>query len=176
MKEYTFVVNLEKCSGCYGCVGACKNWRKVELGRIEDDKLVTVRYRRVVEKWYGNFPNTNFRTYSVSCQHCSNPPCVENCPTGSITKSPKTGIVTVEQESCIACQTCLAVCPFGVPQFGKTMNEKMQKCDLCVGRINYDFEQPPCVATCNPKALSLVRLSTNKKLSNEEKLKKFLSV
>lgn len=80
---------------------------------------------------------------AVNCRHCADPACVKACITGAMTKDKKTGIVSVNEEKCIGCMTCLAVCPVGCIKAGTTA----VKCDLCSG------EEPACVKNCPNKAL-----------------------
>lgn len=81
---------------------------------------------------------------AVNCRHCDNPKCVEACITGAMHKDAKTGIVSVDENKCIGCMTCLAVCPFGSIKTGKFA----VKCDLCQGE-----EEPACVRNCPNRAL-----------------------
>ena len=84
---------------------------------------------------------------SVRCCHCSEPSCVYACLTGALHKDPSTGIVTVDEEKCTGCWTCILVCPFGaIRQDGQ--RGKIAKCDLCQGE-----ELPACVANCPNEAL-----------------------
>lgn len=170
MSEYGFVFDENKCTGCFGCTVACKSWRNVETGQVIDNELVTVRYRRIEKRWSGEFPKVSFRNFSVSCQHCAKPWCMEVCPVKAISKA-ENGVVTVDREKCIGCQTCLKACPFGVPQFSKkTKPAKMQKCDMCVNELDLSKDEPPCVATCNTKALNIKKLTSKEKEISEQKL------
>lgn len=81
---------------------------------------------------------------AVNCRHCDNPKCVNACITGAMSKDEKTGIVSVNENKCIGCMTCLAVCPYGCIKAGKTA----VKCDLCQGT-----EIPACVKNCPNRAL-----------------------
>ena len=60
-----------------------------------------------------------------------------------MTKDKKTGIVSVNEDKCIGCMTCLAVCPIGCIKQGNIA----YKCDLCQG------EEPACVKNCPNNAL-----------------------
>lgn len=80
---------------------------------------------------------------AVNCRHCDDPACVKACITGAMQKDKKTGIVSVDENKCIGCMTCLAVCPIGCIKTAKTA----VKCDLCQG------EEPACVKNCPNRAL-----------------------
>jgi carbon-monoxide dehydrogenase iron sulfur subunit len=86
-------------------------------------------------------------SFSVMCCHCAEPPCVYACLTGALHKDPSTGIVTVDEEKCMGCWTCILVCPFGVIRQDRHRG-KISKCDLCQGA-----ELPACVANCPNEAL-----------------------
>jgi len=64
-----------------------------------------------------------------------------------MTKDKKTGVVSVNEQKCIGCMTCLAVCPFGCIKTGKFA----VKCDLCQGE-----DEPACVKNCPNRALVYV--------------------
>lgn len=175
MSEYGFVFDENRCTGCYACTVACKSWRNVEIGKVEGDVFTTIRYRRIEKRWKGEYPQTSFRTFSVSCQHCVKPWCIPECPVEAIRKNAD-GIVVVDYDKCIGCQTCLSVCPFKAPQFSVHEDGgQMQKCDMCIGQIDHDYEDPPCVATCNTKALSIKKLSVTEKEANQNKLMQLFS-
>lgn len=86
-------------------------------------------------------------SFSVMCCHCAEPPCVYACLTGALHKDSSTGIVTVDEEKCMGCWTCILVCPFGVIRQDRHRG-KIAKCDLCQGE-----ELPACVANCPNEAL-----------------------
>lgn len=85
--------------------------------------------------------------FAVQCRHCAEPYCVYACLTGALHKDPSTGIVTVDEEKCIGCWSCILVCPFGAIRQDRHRG-KIAKCDLCQGG---DF--PACVANCPNEAL-----------------------
>ncbi len=140
-KQYGFYINTDRCVQCHACEVACKAWNKVDFG---------VRWRRVVDFWGGSFPEVINQTVSFSCMHCEKPSCVRVCPSGALSKRPEDGIVTVDQDKCIACRSCAEACPFDVPQYGRS--GIMQKCNLCLERLERR-QQPLCVATCPGEAL-----------------------
>lgn len=91
-------------------------------------------------------------SFSVPCQHCEEPACVYACLTGALSKDPVTGIVTVDEEKCMGCWTCMLVCPFGAIR-QDAQRGKIVKCDFCIGR-----DTPACVANCPNEALLLTEV------------------
>lgn len=142
-KQYGFYVNSDRCVQCHACEVACKAWNNVGFG---------IQWRKVADFWDGNFPEVANQTISFSCMHCEKPSCVEVCPSGALSKRAQDGIVTVDQDKCIACRSCEKACPFDVPQYGPSGT--MQKCNMCLERIE-QHQQPLCVATCPGEALKL---------------------
>ncbi len=89
-------------------------------------------------------------SFSVRCQHCDEPACVYACLSGALSRDPDSGIVTVDEERCIGCWTCVLSCPFGVIR-QDVVSGKAVKCDLCQGK-----DVPVCVANCPNEALICV--------------------
>jgi anaerobic dimethyl sulfoxide reductase subunit B len=158
-KQFGFVFVKEDCIQCHGCQVACKSWRNLELGVI---------WRRVLNIWVGAFPTVSCMSASVSCMHCVEPSCMAVCPVDAISKRPD-GIVMVDREACTGCQACAEACPFDVPRFGT--DDKMQKCDMCVGERNVGAEDPPCVMTCPTGAIGIRLMDASEKLAAEKAMK-----
>jgi len=164
-EEYGFSYAKENCIQCHACEVACKSWRGVESG---------IRWRRVEKIWQGSYPDVKNISASVSCMHCVEPVCVQVCPQGAISKRVEDGVVQADRDKCIGCQTCLVACPFGAPAFG--VDEKMQKCDMCVNETDFQTESPPCVATCPTKALVFGKINVQEKKAMEETIKQLIKV
>jgi Fe-S-cluster-containing dehydrogenase component len=107
-------------------------------------------FRRIYRIEEGQFPDASIQYISAACMHCEDTPCVVGCPTGALTKDDRTGAVMVNKALCIGCHSCALACPFGVPRYDQ--DEKMQKCNLCVERVEAGLE-PACVRVCPTEAL-----------------------
>jgi len=151
-EEYCISYVKENCMQCHACEVACKSWRSIELG---------VKWRRVEKIWQGAYPDVKNLSASVACMHCVDPVCIQVCPQDAISKRAEDGVVVVDRDKCIGCKTCLEECPFKAPAFGA--DGKMQKCDMCLNEIDYQSENPPCVATCPTKALTFGKINTQEK-------------
>lgn len=139
-----------RCTGCYTCMVACKDWYDIDTGLIN--------LMRVTCTERGTFPDL-FAAYLASpCYHCERPPCIQACPENAISKRESDGIVVVDRDRCIGSekcpQKCLKACPWNVPQFGAETGAKMQKCELCVDRLDAG-QDPICVEACPMFALEV---------------------
>jgi anaerobic dimethyl sulfoxide reductase subunit B len=141
MSLITFAFDATLCSGCFACVVACQDQNDLEGG---------TSYRQVVSREAGD--PVVLTAWSLACAHCGDAPCRLVCPTGAIFRCEETGIIDVDHDRCIGCQSCLLACPFGAPRF--PAGYRMAKCDLCYVRVTND-RQPACVKTCTTGALSL---------------------
>ena len=148
MTQFGFYFDQTRCTGCYACSVACKDWHDIEAGPVNWMRI------SAIEK--GEFPDL-FAAYLASpCYHCQHPPCALACPEDAIFKRKGDGIVLVDPDKCVGrdkCKgPCLKACPWDVPQFGRKENPKMQKCHLCLERMEAG-KRPVCVEACPMFAL-----------------------
>ncbi len=147
--QFTFTFDQARCTGCKACQIACKDDNALPVG---------VNWRRVYETtgadWVGNDPLTarDMFTYytSISCNHCTDPICVQVCPSTAMRKG-EAGLVSVDQGICIGCGYCAMACPYEAPQYRPDLGV-MSKCDGCLDRITAG-EAAACVAACPTRAL-----------------------
>ena len=85
-------------------------------------------------------------SFAVSCRHCTDPLCVKSCIAGALSQTD--GLISIDRNKCVGCQTCILVCPYGALALGG--DGIMQKCELCV---NNAWGEPACVAGCPNKAI-----------------------
>ncbi|MHA1931902.1 MAG: 4Fe-4S dicluster domain-containing protein [Promethearchaeota archaeon] len=150
MKQMGFYFDQTRCTGCYTCSVACKDWNNINAG--------PENWMRVEPIEKGQFPNLSLSYLAIACNHCADPPCVKACPVNAITKRESDGIVLVDQSMCLGkteCGAkCLKVCPWDAPQFSSKENAKMRKCTLCVERLE-EGKQTICVEACPMYALDV---------------------
>lgn len=143
-----FYFDQTRCTGCFTCSVACKDWHDVPAG--------PANWMRVLSREEGEFPELLVSHLAIPCYHCAQPLCALPCPVKAITKRESDGIVVVDREKCLGnreCRTlCLNACPWEVPQFGPELDAKMQKCDLCLDRLA-EHKKPICVEACPVRAL-----------------------
>ena len=145
--QLAFYIDQTRCTGCYTCVVACKDWHDVPAGPASWIRVITIER--------GKYPEPFVAYLLSSCYHCAEPACMPACPVNAISKRKQDGIVVVDREACLGqdeCRLCLEACPYDAPQFGAEENAKMQKCDLCMERWP-EGKKPICVDSCPTRAL-----------------------
>ena len=132
------VIDLDRCSGCDTCVAACKYENNVPLGEY---------WNRVnVVGPTGTWPRIEQYWLPTQCQQCENAPCITACPTGASYRDEENGLVLIDHETCIGCQTCSEACPYGARSYNEELNV-VDKCTCCVQRLQ-EGEKPACVHNC----------------------------
>lgn len=143
-----FYFDQSRCTGCYTCTVACKDWHDVPAGPAS--------WRRVSTIEKGKYPKLFAAFLSLSCTHCAEPTCIPACPVNAISKREADGIVVVDSEVCLGNVECAMLCrdscPYTAPQFGAEEGAKIQMCDLCVDRWT-EGKKPICIEACPMRAL-----------------------
>jgi formate dehydrogenase iron-sulfur subunit len=151
-------VDTSICTGCKACQVACKQWNGLEAepqdfrydnaekhpvavnftGNSYDNtaRLTARNWRHVrfIERFSADRHDAHWYFSSDSCKHCTDAGCLNNCPTGAITRT-DLGNVIVNQDVCIGCKYCIPSCPFGVISFNQQTGT-VWKCTLCNDRIH----------------------------------------
>jgi len=132
--ESVLLIDLSTCTRCDACVRACAGAHGGAPRMIREGQ----KYR----EWL----------VPVACYQCTDPICMLDCPTGSITRQVGSLVVTIDESTCIACGNCVERCPWdnivmlepgehggnGRPAAIAT------KCDLSQEPTG----TPPCVQAC----------------------------
>jgi len=169
-KRYGIVIDLKRCVGCNTCVIACKLENNVPLGL--GWLRVLTHGGAYTDTPSGTYPHLKMEFIPISCQHCcqhcSKPPCVVVCPTGASYKR-EDGLVLIDWNKCVGCRYCIAACPYGARVFNSRTPQQVpafpigspevpehqrgvvEKCTLCVHRIDKGRE-PACVECCPTRA------------------------
>jgi len=125
MSKLVRVIDMQRCMGCRACIAAC---------HVENHFTPGSPWNVMIENEVGVYPNVRTTFTTMNCMHCEDPPCKTVCDAIGINAISKNefGVVLIDYERCIGCRYCIAVCPYGVPQF----NEK-------VGSLYPGQEQTP---------------------------------
>ena len=109
--QYGMVIDLQSCVGCGACALACK--LENNTPNRDDENGQTMNWADFVHRTSGTFPDVEYETLPVLCNHCSDAACVEVCPAEpkAIYKD-ENGITMISNERCIGCQSCQEACPY----------------------------------------------------------------
>ncbi|MBW2056708.1 MAG: 4Fe-4S dicluster domain-containing protein [Deltaproteobacteria bacterium] len=128
-------IDLDRCIGCRNCEQACSLYGTGGFRREDSNIRVNL------------YPGERFIS-TLTCSQCETPPCMEICPSGALSRDPRTGAIVVDQDRCVGCKMCMMACPFGNIHFN-TERHVIQKCNLCEG-------EPRCIMFCMPHALNYI--------------------
>jgi Fe-S-cluster-containing dehydrogenase component/CRP-like cAMP-binding protein len=159
------VIDQNACVRCGHCASSCASVHDDNVSRLvrRGDKVVTQL------EGAGQVP----LLVPNSCQHCENPACMPDCPTGAIGRDPR-GEVFIREDLCTGCGACAKGCPWDNIQMAPrarsspgapapapdatgvgTSAEVAVKCDLCHDRDG----GPACVAACPTEAIHRIQPS-----------------
>lgn len=147
------VIDQDSCIRCGHCAWSCADVHDDGIARLvrRGDKVVVQADEGVAPLLVPN-----------SCQHCKNPACMIDCPTGAIGRDAR-GEVFIREDLCTGCGACAKGCPWDNIQIAKRSDAKSKfpevavKCDLCAGSA----AGPACVASCPTQAIARIDPSTD---------------
>ncbi len=150
--QQTMVIDTERCTRCDDCVKACAT--------THGGTPVFVREGPQYGSWM----------FAHACMHCEDPVCMIGCPTGAIHRDHVSGLVQINEQTCIGCKSCAESCPYDnirmvasrdgqgrarVDQASGLPILQASKCDLCTGTGG----RPACQSACPHDALVRIDLS-----------------
>ncbi|MEM6994276.1 MAG: cyclic nucleotide-binding domain-containing protein [Myxococcota bacterium] len=158
------VIDGDSCVRCGHCAWTCAELHGTARLVRRGDKIIT----RVAAAASGAVSATLAQAVPKSlmvvnsCQHCKNPVCMLDCPTGAIGRDPE-GEVFIQDSLCTGCTACAKACPWenirmaprpgvavGSGATGPGTSEQLAtKCDLCRG-----YDEPGCVQACPTDAIT----------------------
>lgn len=144
------VIDTKRCVGCEACVVACKTENRVPDGAYRD--WVTQETRgefAEIGSASGAGANLELIIRSQRCNHCTNAPCVSNCPTGASFYHVD-GTVQIDRDLCTGCRACMESCPYGARYLHP--EGFVDKCTLCTHRTSKG-KPTACEETCPTNAI-----------------------
>lgn len=145
------LIDYDKCIGCRVCEEVCSFLHE---GR---PRIVVYRVVSGVDK-------------PISCFHCTKAPCVIVCPVNAMHYDGQ-GVVEVSTTKCIGCTSCVAACPFGVPELLSIGH--ISKCDLC-RELRLKGLEPGCIAACPSGAILWGSPESISRTMREKSLKRII--
>ena len=164
------VIDQDSCVRCGHCAWSCANTHDDGISRLvrRGDKVVVQREAEpipgedVVARVVRLAKEVEWAPLLVpnSCQHCKNPSCMIDCPTGAIGRDAR-GEVFIREDLCTGCGSCAKACPWDNIQIAPRAAPEAKKlgfpdvavkCDLCAGSA----AGPACVASCPTQAIARI--------------------
>lgn len=157
--QQSMLIDLNRCTRCDDCVRAC--------AATHDNNPRFVREGIQHGPWM----------IAQACMHCVDPVCMIGCPTGAIGRVSTTGVVRINDLTCIGCSTCANSCPYcnikmvevrdrkGAVLIDHNTQQPIQKatkCDLCAD----SQAGPACQRACPHDALVRMDLGDLGRLSD----------
>ncbi|MBN1289583.1 MAG: 4Fe-4S dicluster domain-containing protein [Actinobacteria bacterium] len=126
----------EKCTNCNLCSMYCS---------LNFTRNGVYEYRPSIARIRVSQNDDDTRYVAHVCLQCESPACMEACPVDAISKDQATGIVSIDEEECTGCESCIDACEFDCVFM---VGGVAVKCEVC--------DDPLCVKACAVKALELV--------------------
>lgn len=158
----TFVVDLDKCNGCYACQLACKDenvgndWMPYSKAQPKTGQF----WLHMTEKVHGQVPKVRVEYRPEMCRHCDNAPCIAAAPDAVYKR--EDGLVIIDPEKAKGRSELKDVCPYGAIFWNEDL-ELPQKCTGCAHLVDAG-KMPHCVEACATGAL---RFGDEEELSEE---------
>lgn len=148
--QKSMVIDTDRCTRCDDCVKACASTHGGEPMFVREGPR------------YGSW------MFPHACMHCADPVCMIGCPTGAIHRNYQTGVVEINQSTCIGCKTCAQSCPYDNIRMIETSDDRgrarvdektglpilqASKCDFCSSS-----GAPACQTACPHDALVRINL------------------
>jgi len=110
--RWGMAIDLDRCTGCGGCVIACRVENNVPIaGPAQNSLDRSIFWMDLLRESEGEFPDIRTQIIPTPCNHCNNAPCVKVCPVGA-TFINEEGIVAQIWARCIGCRFCTVACPY----------------------------------------------------------------
>lgn len=146
-----FVMDMEKCNGCYGCQLACKDehcgndWMPYAKPQPDTGHF----WMKVHETTHGQVPKVKLEYRPMGCMHCDDAPCIK-AGEGAVYKR-EDGLVIIDPEKAKGKKNLVDACPYHAIYWNQEL-EIAQKCTGCAHLVD-EGKLPHCVDLCAVGAL-----------------------
>lgn len=147
MTRYGMVIDLSRCTACYGCFAACKDeyWENDYPPYSVGQPRFGQFWINVSKKERGEYPYIKVAYMPMLCQQCGDAPCMKEAKDGAMYRK-RNGIVIIDPNKAVGQKRIVKACPYGVIFWNDEKNLP-QKCTLCAHRID-EGKIPRCVQIC----------------------------
>lgn len=127
----TFLVDLDKCTGCYGCQFGCKDehCNQAWLPYTEAQPNSGQFWMNVRQKERGARPHVKVAYIPVMCQQCDDAPCIKAAKDGAVYRRDD-GLVMIDPVKAKGQEQIAKACPYGAIFYNVGLDIP-QKCTQC---------------------------------------------
>jgi len=150
-----FVIDVDKCVGCYACQFVCKDehvgndWSPIAKPQPDTGQF----WMHIIEHIRGTVPKVEMHYLPLLCQHCDEAPCIPACPIEGALYKREDGLVIIDADKCTGCRMCVDKCPYDVIYFNDDLN-LAQKCTGCAHLLDGgEWKVPRCADACPTEAI-----------------------
>ncbi len=146
-----FVIDANKCSGCYNCQIACKDehcendWMPYALPQPHSGQF----WMRVKQKDHGQVPKVWVEYTPWPCMHCDDAKCMQAAPDAVYQRDD--GLVVIDPVRAKGHRELVDACPYGAVFYNEELDVP-QKCTGCAHLVD-EGKLPHCVDLCATGAL-----------------------
>jgi sulfite dehydrogenase (quinone) subunit SoeB len=150
-----FVIDVDKCVGCYACQFVCKDehvandWSPIAKPQPDTGQF----WMKLEEYIRGTVPKVEMHYIPLLCQHCDEAPCIPACPVEGAIYKRDDGLVIIDTDKCTGCKSCVDACPYDVIYFNEDLN-LAQKCTGCAHLLDGgEWKTTRCADACPTEAI-----------------------
>ena len=152
----TFLIDLDKCTGCYSCQVGCKDEHcgNTWMPYAQSQPLTGQFWMHLHETERGAKPHVKVSYLPVPCQHCEDAPCIKVAKDGAVYRRDD-GLVLIDPEKAKGQRAIVKACPYDAVFYNEELDIP-QKCTGCAHLIDGDQEikVPRCFDNCHTGTIS----------------------
>ena len=95
--------------------------------------------------------------FKFTCRQCEDAPCIAICPVDALERD-NSGVLTRATNLCIACKSCVTICPFGT-MLKNFFEVRKSICNYC--NLKGEEKKLLCAETCKEKAVKITDINEN---------------
>jgi len=159
MKNWYWIIDVEKCENCNNCFLSCKdeyvdnNWPGYSAAQPKHGQ----KWINIHGKERGQYPFVDVAYLPVPCMHCDTAPCIKEAKDGAIYKRPD-GIVIIDPIKAKGQKKIINSCPYAAIWWNEKL-EIPQKCTFCAHLLDDGWTKTRCVQSCPTGALSVCHVT-----------------